>query len=136
MNAHSILTPVAVLGVAFALSNCVEVPYDQHRQTTVTSRTYTPGYSVRTLPTGYRTEIVGGSQYYHHNGTYYQPRGSSYVVVDRPHAGPYGDRDVHIIKRLPSGHRVVHHHGNSYYQVGDSYYRSHQNGYMRVSSPF
>ncbi len=40
------------------------------------------------------------------------------------------------ITRLPSGHRVVNHRGNTYYQVGDRYYRRYNNNYVIVGSPW
>ena len=55
-----------------------------------TVTTYEPGYVVRTLPSGYRTEVISGTRYYYHDNVYYRPQGSSYVVVRSPRPGGAG----------------------------------------------
>jgi len=85
------LTPLlfaAGAAVTLGLSSCV-APYDAYGSTTVT--TYSPGHRINTLPSGYRTEIIGSRTYYYHNGAYYNRGGSGYVVVDRPHGSRHQD---------------------------------------------
>lgn len=141
------------LGLALGtmLTSCVDPYYaqgPQHRP----SMAYSTGYEVRTLPPGYRTEMIEGTRYYHYNGTYYRPRSGRYVVVEAPrhyssnnrydrYDGPSRrydgppHRDV-VITHLPSGYRVVEHRGTRYYQVQDRYYQQRGSGYVIVGSPF
>lgn len=56
-------------------------------RTTVT--TYQPGYRLSSLPSGYRSENLGGSTYYYHNGAYYQRNSDGYVVTDAPRQSRY-----------------------------------------------
>jgi hypothetical protein len=79
-----------VLGVA-SFSGCMDPYYGETRVTTY--RHYKPGYYVNTLPSGYRTHIVGGVRYYRYNDVYYRPRGRGYVVVESPRYGRNWDRD-------------------------------------------
>jgi hypothetical protein len=152
MKTQHVLASAAVLLGSLSLTNCSDLTYGE--VTTGYGR-YRPGYVVNTLPAGYRTVTIGGSRYYHHDNVYYRPRGSSYVVVDRPHYGPYGDRDhdsipnrydrrydghgrgdVNVVRTLPRGYRVVNHRGERYYRSGDGWYRTHAHGYVRVSAPY
>jgi hypothetical protein len=55
--------------------------------TTVT--TYQPGYRLSSLPRGYRSESIGGSTYYYHNGAYYQRNAGGYIVTDAPRQSRY-----------------------------------------------
>ncbi len=75
------------LGIAIAIAtmlpSCVD-PYASNHGSSYTVSTYHPGYQVRALPPGYRSETIGGTRYYNHNGTYYQPRSGGYVVVEAP----------------------------------------------------
>lgn len=80
MKMKSILSVLAI-GAAGLLSSCVD-PYYGGTTTTVT--TYRPGYVTQTLPGSYRTQVVGGVTYYHHNDVYYRRQGTRYVVVERP----------------------------------------------------
>ena len=136
------------LGAGLILTSCV-VPYDTAGTTTV--RSYSPGYTVNTLPTGYRTEKISGSPYYYHNGAYYQRRNNNYVVVNAPRSSRYYDeysrygnqtvhnhRDgsSHVIHELPRGYTTVNYRGEPYYRYQDSYYRRQGNGYVSVRSPF
>ncbi|GAA5118915.1 hypothetical protein GCM10023212_10080 [Luteolibacter yonseiensis] len=82
------------------LTSCVD-PYATGPTHSTVTTTYRTGYEVRSLPSGYRTETIGGSRYYSHNGTYYQSRSGRYVVVEAPRRGydnryddrKYGSRD-------------------------------------------
>ena len=56
-------------------------------QTTVT--TYQPGHRFNSLPSGYRSENLGGSTYYYHNGAYYQRNSEGYVVTEAPRHSRY-----------------------------------------------
>lgn len=134
------------LGLGSLLTSCVD-PYAQgYGSAEVT--TYRPGYEVRTLPSGYRTEVVGGTSYYTHNGTYYRPRSGRYVVVEAPphrvmrapnrrDQNPRFDtRKEVIIREVPRGARVVDYRGSRYYQSGGSYYQRRGNGYVIVDRPY
>lgn len=151
---------ISALAVGLTMTSCV-APYDAYGSTTVT--TYSPGYRINSLPRGYRTEIVGGSTYYYHNGSYYRPRSGGYVVVDAPRSSRYsrdydryrrGNRDqrdyrdqrpgsrrdqrdnVNIISRLPDGYRSMNHRGQTYYQHRGQYYRRQGSGYITVARPY
>jgi hypothetical protein len=133
------------------LSSCV-TPYNSYGETSVTTTSYQPGYRINSLPSGYRTEVISGGNYYYNDGVYYRPESQGYVVVEAPRTSRYYaeyDRhrysnsyrnqrgaNVSVISHLPSGYRVVNHGGNQYYQAGDNYYRREGNGYIVVSSPY
>lgn len=72
---------LGALALAIGLMNtsCVNLP----DEVTVNEQ-YRPGYVTQTLPTQYRTEVLGGTTYYTSNGTYFRSQGGSYVVVDPP----------------------------------------------------
>lgn len=126
-----ILASAGILAAA-ALTSCV----DPYGQSTVSASvtTYRPGYEVRTLPSGYRVETIGGSRYYLHNGTYYQSRSGRYVVVAAPRGGNR-QRDVYI-QSLPRGYRVEPYHGRNYYRVNSTYYERRGSGYVVVNRPY
>lgn len=148
---HKIPTLLAIssLTIGFGLTSCV-APYDAYGGTTVT--TYSPGHRINSLPGGYRTEIIGGSTYYYHNGSYYRSGSGGYVVADAPRSSRYyreydryrsdqryrGDRrdNLNVVTRLPDGHRAVNVRGQKYYQHKDNYYRRQGNGYITVNRPF
>lgn len=156
--------PVFVItGVALCmgLASCV-VPYDSQGGGSVSLTNHRPGYQVNSLPGGYRSELISGSTYYYHDGHYYRPESSGYVVVDAPRNSRYYDDYSRLnrthqtnrgyressgrldprsdrgefISRLPDGHRVVNHGGNTYYQSGDQYYRRQGQTYVTTSSPY
>ncbi len=56
-------------------------------RTTVT--TYQPGYTTRSLPSGYRTENISGRDYYYHNGAYFLRNSGGYVVTEAPRQSRY-----------------------------------------------
>lgn len=144
------------------LTSCVE-PYPSGHAHGAVVTTYNPGYEVRALPSGYRTEIIGGTRYYTHGGTYYQSRSGRYVVVDAPRGRndnyrynnnnrdrdhrddrrddrrddnhSRGGRDV-VITTLPSGYRTVKYRGSDYYQSRDVYYQRRGTGYVIVNRPY
>ncbi len=146
-------------GIALGmLSSCV-APYDSYGggygSTSVTTSSYQPGYRLSSLPSGYRSEMISGSNYYYHDGAYYRRDSNGYIVVDAPRSSRYySDYDrrrssrttvayrdqrndsVRVITRLPSGYRTVTHGGTRYYQAGDQYYQRQANGYIVVSRPY
>jgi hypothetical protein len=163
MKTKSTLLMLIVAGSGALLTSCVVDTYPSH-STTVVEPAYRPGYTINTLPSGYRAEVIGGTRYYYHNNVYYRPQGRSYVVVDSPHRhvprhdhdrdhdwdgrrdrdrdwdrrgpGPGRDRNVTVIRELPNGYTVVNHRGQRYYRAGDRYYQSSGGGYIIVGSPF
>lgn len=137
------------LAIGTLLPGCVD-PYYAGPPQRVT--TYHPGYEVRSLPPGYRTEVIGGTRYYSHGGHYYRPRSGGYVVVEGPRhdrgyydgrprddygyqGRPPGHRDV-IITRLPPGYREINHRRGRYYHANDTYYQQRGAGYVIVTSPY
>jgi hypothetical protein len=158
MKTSTAIASLTLSAAVLALTGCVDPYYAGGGGVAVTSN-YRPGYSVTSLPRGYRTEVISGTSYYQHGGVYYRPKGRGYVVVDAPHRGPgsyrpgpVGDRDRdgrpnwrdprpnvpsgQVIRRLPGGYRVVDHRGSRYYRVGDTYYQSQGGGYIVVGRPF
>jgi hypothetical protein len=145
----TILLTAGIAG-GLSLSSCV-TPYDSGVTTSTEVTTYRPGYTTRTLPGGYRSETIAGSNYYYHNGAYYQRRADNYVVVEAPRRSQYyneysqyGNRTVHnhpdgsahVIDTLPRGYTTVDYRGEPYYRYQDSYYRRQGSGYITVASPF
>lgn len=128
------------LATGALLSSCVDPYYSQGPPQRVT--TYSAGYEVRSLPPGYRTEIIGGTQYYNYNGTYYRPRSGRYVVVEAPRHYDHDRYDRYdrrepqrevVIQQLPRGYRTVTRNGVRYYQVNDMYYQQRGSGYVIVN---
>lgn len=159
---NAFIRPIFVItGVALymGLVSCIE-PYDSNRHGHTTA--YRPGYRIDSLPSGYRSENISGSTYYYHDGCYYRPESGGYVVVDAPRNSRYYDdysrrqhahqpsRDYQdspnrhdgrydrgeVITRLPDGYRVVNHRGETYYQVGDRYYRRQGETYVITTRPY
>lgn len=131
------------IAVGTLLPSCVD-PYVQGRgpQQSVTS--YSIGYEVGSLPSGYQTEVIDGSNYYNYNGTYYRPQSGRYVVVEAPRShretyrssdGRGGGRREVVITNLPRGYRQVERRGVRYYQVNDTYYQKRGSGYIIVNRP-
>lgn len=132
---------------SFGLVSCV-APYEGSVSTTTT---YQPGYTVTTLPGGYRTEVISGTNYYYHDGAYYQRRSNGYVVVEAPRTSRYydeytrygnrtyhnhADGSSHVIDELPNGYTTVEYRGEPYYRYQDRFYRRQGSGYIVVASPF
>ncbi len=122
----ALMTAALVAGTSF--TSCMD-PYS-----TNTSITYRTGSEVRTLPPGYRTEIVGGTRYYTHNGTYYRPKSGRYVIVETPHRRER-NREVYV-EKLPPGYHMVRYGGRYYYRVNNIYYQQRGPGYVVVERPF
>jgi len=149
------------MALCLGLSSCV-VPYDSPGGNSVSVSTYRPGYTINSLPGGYRSESIMGSTYYYHNGSYYRQGSGGYMIVEAPRNSRYYDdysrrhqiysqeRNYHqspnrydsgygraeVITRLPQGYRVLNHRGNTYYQAGDRYYLRQNNGYVITTSPY
>lgn len=137
---HPIVLGSMALAIGTLLPSCVD-PYVQNHGPSHSVTTYHVGYEVSNLPPGYRTEVIGGTNYYNYNGTYYRPRSGRYVVVDAPRpryesSRPRYDRQEVIITKLPRGYRPVEHRGVRYYQVNDTYYQKRGAGYIIVGRPY
>jgi hypothetical protein len=113
------------LTAAALLPSCV-APYPGGQQSSVSV-----GYEVRSLPSGYRTEIVGGNRYYIHGDTYYRSRSGRYVVVDSPRVRRGPSQQVYI-ERLPPGYRMVRRGGQQYYYANNRYYQKSGSRYLAV----
>lgn len=140
----------ASLGLGLSLSSCV-APYEGAATTSTSVTTYRPGYTVNTLPSGYRTESISGNSYYYHNGAYYQRRNNSYIVVDAPRTSRYYDEytrygnttvhnhqdgSSHVVNELPRGYSTVDYRGEPYYRYQNQYYRRQGSSYVTVANPF
>ena len=140
----------AGLWASLSLISCVG-PYEGAVTTTTTERIYQPGYAVTTLPSGYRSEVISGTNYYYHNGAYYQRRRNGYVVVDAPRRSRYyneytrygnttyhnhPDGSSHVVRSLPRGYTTEHYRGQPYYRHQGRYYSRQGNGYVVVAKPF
>ena len=92
--------------IAAILQSCV-TPYVETGGPVGSVTTYQAGYETRSLPPGYRTEVIGDESYYTHNGTYYRQGSGGYVVVDAPatrsRGYDRGGRSQTIITELPRG---------------------------------
>ena len=144
------ITLTAAAATILGLTSCV-APYGPPVATTTSVRTYSPGYSVRSLPSNYRSERIGGADYYYHNGSYYQRRNTGYVVVAAPRKSRYYNeysrysrsnvrpattRSARTINRLPRGYETVRYRGQPYYRYQNNYYRRQGSGYITVANPF
>ncbi|MES2661338.1 MAG: DUF6515 family protein [Verrucomicrobiota bacterium] len=118
------------LAIASLLPSCVAT-YPQGPGQPQVATSVSVGYEARTLPSGYRTEIIGGTSYYIHNNTYYRPRSGRYVVVEAPRGYRPGPREVYI-DRLPPGYRVVRRGNQRYYYVNNRYYQQRGSRYLAV----
>ena len=116
---------------------------------------------LRSLPRGYKTEVLEGVRYFSHNGTFYRPsaNGQGYVVVGTPRGSRYvnggggggggrnsggggggrsssgGGGGGDFLARLPSNNQQVIVRGIKYWVVNGSYYRPAAGGYKRVAAP-
>jgi hypothetical protein len=94
---------------------------DRHRSQVYDGRyghnRYYPGrgYRVPSLPQGYYTARYRGSAYYYRGGTWYRPRGPSFVVIAPP-IGIYAPF-------LPPFYTTVWFGGIPYYYADQTYYR-------------
>jgi hypothetical protein len=149
------------MALCMGLSSCV-TPYDSYGGRSATVTTYRPGYTINSLPNGYRSEIISGNTYYYNDGHYYRQGSGGYFVVDAPRSSRYYDDygrrhqttqttrtyrespnrydprygQGEVITRLPSGYRTMTYRGNTYYQADNRYYRRNNDHYVIVSSPW
>lgn len=157
-------TLAGAIALGALLTSCVDPYAGGPGHSSSVTTTYRTGYEVRSLPSGYRTETIGGNRYYSSNGTYYQSRSGRYVVVEAPRnrydgrndnrgydrrdrdrdrdrrddrydRRPQGGRDV-VITKLPPGYRTVKYNGRDYYQSRDVYYQRSGPGYIIVKRPY
>lgn len=96
MKSRFYIICAALAAGSISLTSCYDPHYTGRLGATSSTTyratsTYQPGYVVQTLPRDYRTVVINDTRYYHHDGVYYRPRGSSYVVVEHPN--PRHDRD-------------------------------------------
>lgn len=130
-------TPSTILlvtsGLAIGmLSSCV-VPYDSgsggYGSTTVTTSSYQPGYRLNRLPSGYRSEVISGNNYYYHDGAYYRRDSNGYIVVDAPRTSRYySDYD----RRRSSNTTYRRSDGDRDDRYRDERYRDQHNDSVRV----
>lgn len=130
---------LASLVTTAALPSCVD-PYSQapHHRRGPADTVYRSGYEVRTLPQGYRTEVINGTRYYSHDGTYYRSHSGRYVVVERPnyHRPSTVYHRETILRTLPPGYRSINRGGIRYYQYRENFYRRSGSGYIIVDRPY
>lgn len=84
---RNLLVGCCIAAIAALQSNCIFKTTEVHPaepEVAATVTTYSPGYVVRTLPSGYETRVVSGTTYYTYHGTYFRPHGGGYVVVTAP----------------------------------------------------
>ena len=141
MKTSTTILSLVAAGAGAVLTGCVDPYYAG--PSSVSTTVYRPGYTVQTLPPGYRAEVISGTRYYYHDNVYYRPQGRGYVVVESPRRHHRSDyeyggprRDVTVIRELPGGYTVVNHRGQRYYRAGNVYYQSRGDGYVMVRSPF
>jgi hypothetical protein len=149
------LITISSLTFGLGLSSCVDPYYatggagydsrpnygghDHDRPAYSPPRQAGAGYTVRELPRGFRTELIGGIRYYQHNGTYYRPRGEGYVVVAPPQGARTYSRPSDgngYVAQLPSGTNSVMVRGIRYFEYRGSYFRPQGAGYVQVRSPY
>jgi hypothetical protein len=159
-SAQALRPIIAVTGAVacFTLASCVDV-YDDghsgHLGGTSSYTTYQPGYSLSSLPSGYRSETISGRNYYYHNGAYYQRNSSGYVVTEAPRQSRYYDeynRSRQVVTpggrttyttyqpgyrttSLPSGYRSENISGRDYYYHNGAYYLRDSRGYVVTEAP-
>ena len=156
------LRPIlAVTGAALCLTlvSCVDVYDDGHAGhyggASTSYSTYQPGYSISSLPQGYRSEVISGQNYYYHNGAYYQRNSNGYVVTEAPRSSRYytdysrsrqtvqpGSRTTYTTYQpgytttsLPQGYRSETISGRNYYYHNGAYYQRGSNGYVVTEAP-
>ncbi len=75
-----------------------------------------PGVRIRVLPVGYRTVVVGPTNYYYYYGTFYSKADTSeeYIVTDAPEGA--------VIDALPDGYEIKSVGDSEYYVLDGVYY--------------
>lgn len=111
---QSVPLALVAAGVSGLLSSCVvtQPAVTEAPTTTRTVTTYQTGYMTPTLPTGYRSEQIDGTEYYTYNGNYYRP-GTVVVAVVGVILGPIdlfaaiaGRQGRRHVTGLIGGHRA------------------------------
>lgn len=144
--------------ISLTLVSCVDV-YDDgrghHDGVSSSYSAYQPGYSITSLPQGYRSETISGRNYYYHNGAYYQRSSNGYVVTEAPRSSRYyseysrshqstqpGGRTTYTTyqpgyrtSRLPQGYRSETISGRNYYYHNGAYYLKNSTGYEVTEAP-
>lgn len=138
-----------------SIASCVDVHedgYGHYNGGSSSYSTYQPGYSLTTLPSGYRTETISGRNYYYHNGAYYQRNSNGYVVTEAPRQSRYYTeysrtrqpdgrttyttyQPGYTTTTLPSGYRSESISGRNYYYHNGAYYQRSSNGYIVTEAP-
>jgi hypothetical protein len=134
MKTISRLASATAAVTALTLTGCVYETRSYPYVTETVETQHRPGYVIQTLPSRHQVEVISGTRYYHHDGVYYRPHSSGYVVVDPPHRTV--TRSGTIVRTLPPGYRSIVHGGTRYYVHGSTYYRPHGSSYLVVQSPF
>lgn len=155
------LRPIIALtgaAVCLSLASCVDVNDDGYGHYAGSSSgysTYQPGYSITSLPSGYRTETISGRNYYYYNGAYYQRNSNGYVVTEAPRGSRYyneysrtrqtvqpSGRTTYTTYQpgykttsLPSGYRMETISGRNYYYHNGAYYQRNSGGYVVTEAP-
>ena len=73
------------------------------------------GYRLGILPFGYDPFFIGRDPYYYYDGIYYRPYNDGGYEVTQPPLGA-------IIKKLPSGAKPTVINGQTYYELGGTFY--------------
>ncbi len=73
------------------------------------------GYRLGILPYGYDPFFIGQNPYYYYDGIYYRPDNGGGYEVTQPPLGA-------IVKKLPSGAKPTVINGQSYYELGGTFY--------------
>jgi hypothetical protein len=104
--------------------------YDRGPSRDFSRRPPPPDRIVPRLGAGYRSYSWGGSPYYQHQGRWYRPYGSSYVIV----GAPYGL----FVPYLPGYYSTFWFGGSRYYMADDTYYmyEPQRRGYVVTRSPY
>ena len=85
------------------------------------------GQYVERMPNGYRSVFYGKTRYYFHEGVWYRPQGSRFVIV----APPFGM----IVPFLPPYYATIWLSGVPYYYANEVYYAHRGDGYVVVEPP-
>ncbi|PIU41365.1 MAG: hypothetical protein COS99_05755 [Candidatus Omnitrophica bacterium CG07_land_8_20_14_0_80_42_15] len=85
------------------------------------------GRAYHSLPYGFFRLIIGGSNYYYYEGTYYQRSSDRYVVIPAPIGA--------VVTTIPAGYQPVIVDGVPYYTINGTTYMYTNYGYQVVPPP-
>lgn len=71
--------------------------------------------------------VIGGLEYYYHQGYFYRRGSGGYIIVDAPVGA--------MVETIPSGYKVVVINGKTYYYHNDMYFVRRGKKYAVVSDP-